>query len=188
MATKIDIANQALALLGESPITGFSEDSSVARLANLTFDNYRDSVIRDHLWNFAMRRDSLTAEATAPKWGFARSYPLPSDLLRFVSINDTSRSPFRIENQRVLSDLESPIEILYVARVTNTESYDALFVDALSTYLAWRWSERLSGTSSLVESLRTEYSAIVQNARSMDGQEGPPAVLEACEWVDARFS
>ena len=82
--TETDIANMALIMLGQQPITSLDDSNNRAVLANKRLADVRDSVLRAHPWNSAVMRASLTADGTAPTWGFDKRYALPADFVRMI--------------------------------------------------------------------------------------------------------
>lgn len=193
MATESDIVNLALSKLGQTRITALTDDTKEARLANATYDIHRDYVIRDHLWNFAMTRALLDVNATAPSWGFDFAYDLPTTpaVLRVTEVSSEKDYDWRREGNQILSDhpgnTNSKLPIVYIAQITDTTLFDAQFVEALAVYMAAEWCENLTGSTTLRQQLTELYRLKISEARSMDGQEGSPRVLESCAWVDSRF-
>lgn len=178
----------ALSLIGEAAINSFDDDSTSARLAKLRYQPARDAVLRDHPWNFAIKRASLSALTAAPDWGYDVQYQLPADCLRLLEIDNPGKEPFQVEGGKILTNLTAPISIRYVAKITAAEQFDSLFVDALAAYLAAEWAERIMGGSTAKSSeLRQTYEIKLQQARSMDGQESPPVLPEESSWIDSRF-
>lgn len=188
MASEVQIANIALSKLGAQPINAFTDDSNSARLANLTFSEIRDTVLRDHPWNCATKRASLAALATAPVWGYARQFQLPTDCLRVLGPENPNREPWKVEGRKILTDLAAPLNILYIAQVTDPNEFDALFREALSARLAMEWAEPVSGNTTLQAQMAQLYAAKLRDARGVDGQEGSPDALDIFEWVEARFA
>lgn len=186
MAADIDIINVALSKLGEQNLLSITDPSPPGRLANRTYDDIRDAMIREYPWNFATKRASLAAEVTAPVWGFARSFALPSDLLRLISINNTSDQEWRNEGGKVVTDMTAPLEIRYVALVP-VDLMDSTFREALAARLAMEWAEPLAQTTSVANSMATLYRNKLQVARVSDGQEDRLQTIDAPDFIDARF-
>ena len=189
MASDVGIANAALRKLGQSPITSFSENSKAARLANERFAELRDSLLHRHPWNFAMKRDSLSASSTAPKWGYTVAYPLPADYIRMYEVNgeDEGTGKWKIENGHIVTDLAAHAEVRYVYRVTDANAMSTGFREALASILAADWAEDITGDDDVaVRADRRSIRAVAQ-ARSNDGQEGIPDAFEADEWTTARL-
>lgn len=188
MASDVGIVNAALAKLGEQAILAFSDPSEAGRLATRTFADLRDALLREAPWNFASKRAELAAEATPPVWGFALAYPLPSDYLRLIDINNPGRFPFRIEQGRILTDLASPIQIRYVFRVTDADAMDPAFRDALSARLAMEWAESITGTTTMVQQLAQVYRRALAVAMAIDGQEDDQRQLDPePSFITSRF-
>ncbi len=189
MASDVGIANAALSKLGQSPITSFSEDSKPARLANRRFAELRDELLSRHPWNFAMKRKSLAASATAPEWGFTAAYPLPIDYIRVFEVNgeDLDTSKWKIEDGSIVTDLDAPLKIRYVYRVKDANRMITGFREALASAVAADWAEDLTGDSDVVVEKERKARIAVAQAHSNDGQEGTPDQLKADEWLNARL-
>lgn len=192
MATDVTIVNAALIRLGETTVTTLSDDTKPARLANAIYADLRDAVTRAHPWNFALARAELTANASAPTWGYANAYDLPGDpdhCLRVLAVEgeDEQAGRWTVEGRQILSNLSSPIRIVYLRRISDPADMDPLFREALSARLARELAEPLGKSTSLQQAMGEIYEAKLREARSADGQEGTPAVLAADTWVSARL-
>jgi hypothetical protein len=121
MATDVSICNVALALMGhQEQITALSENTTAGRLCNLLYEPARDAMLREHTWNFAIRRTTLPASSTTPNHEYTYQYPLPSDWLRMVRTEDEALGyigDYRLESnsdgQRVLLCNETTVKIEY---------------------------------------------------------------------------
>ncbi len=191
----VSICNTALDLLGVDPITSLADDTKAARFCARNYERVRDAVLRAYPWNGAMARASRAALADAPAWGYARQFQLPEGpdpayCLRVLSINgeiDLGLT-YRIEGRRILTDVDAPLAILYIARLDNPALYDALLVDAIAARLALDAAYPLAGSVSLGQSLSQAYSEKIAEARQVDAQEGTAAdALIAGDWLESRF-
>jgi hypothetical protein len=183
MASKTQIANLALNLLGEAPIISLTEDVKGARVMNLLFDISRDAVLRLHPWNFAIRRVVLAQKVQAPAFGFSKCFALPSDYLRLVRLND-GKEPYQIEADGLVSNVDQA-RLRYVARITDTARFDALFVMALAAFLAVEGAIPITNSQSLKEQAAAEFQLKLQEARSVDGMENFPEVFTADAFLEA---
>ncbi len=186
MAADIDIINAALSKLGEQAILAVSDPSPPGRLANRTYADIRDALLRESPWNFAMTRASLAADAAAPTWGFERQFVLPGDLLRLVSIDNDGDEEWRNEGGKILTDMTAPLNILYTALVAEG-AMDATFREALAARLAMEWAEPLAQNSSLTDQMATLYRNKLQVARAADGQTDRQREIDASAFILARF-
>ena len=87
-----------------------------------------------------------------------------------------------------MTDLASPIRILYLRRVTDYALWDALALDALAARLAMELAEPLGKSTSLHNAMARLYDNTLRGARSADGQEGTARVLAADGWIVLRFT
>lgn len=192
-ASETEVVNAALAKLGHRPIADLEDDSPEATIVRAIWPIVRDGCLRAHPWNFACRRASLTATADTPLWGYGRAYTLPSNpwCLRVLELQYEARgrtmdAEWVVEGREILTNLGSPILIRYVARITEIETWDPLFIDALSEKLAADLAEPIIKSSEAKLSFTKSYQSKLSEARSMDGMEGTPPVIEDLELIAVR--
>src|SRR5687768_5569965 len=65
---------------------------------------------------------------------YAYRFPLPSDCLRIVRINDAERDDYRVEGGYLLSN-EGEINVEYIFDATDEAAFDAQFTDLLASRL-----------------------------------------------------
>jgi|TARA_B110000305_G_C19008741_1_gene433902 hypothetical protein len=177
MATEVSICSNALRRLGDNPITSLTDDTERARLCNSFYADARDAVLRLHPWNFAITRTSLAQLSDTPSYGFAYQYSLPTSpyCLRVLAM-EYEDYIFKVENYstqgRVLLTDQSSAKILYVAKITDTTQFDALFVDVLTAKLALDLCYPITNSVSLQDKMQKLYQLKLSDARSIDGQEG----------------
>lgn len=187
MATSVvDICNNALIRIGSKTITSLSDGDKVANACNALYEQTRDSLLRQHLWNFAMKRVQLASETTAPAFGFSFSYPLPSDFIRVKMIEDQVLS-YKIEQTSLLTDAEE-VKLIYVSRLEDVTKFDPLFTEALILSLALRLSYILIGSNSREAALKDELQRVLFLAKQVDGQEDTPDMLDAGTFLESKIA
>lgn len=187
MATSVvDICNNALIRIGSKTITSLSDGDKVANACNALYEQTRDSLLRQHLWNFAMKRVQLASETTAPAFGFSLSYPLPSDFIRVKMIEDQVLS-YKIEQTSLLTDAEE-VKLIYVSRLEDVTKFDPLFTEALILSLALRLSYILIGSNSREAALKDELQRVLFLAKQVDGQEDTPDMLDAGTFLESKIA
>ncbi len=198
MPSVVDICNEAMDLLGAATIISLTQDSKEARLCNRRFDTVRDSVLRTHLWNIALTRKQIAADATAPDFGFTYQYTLPTEpyCLRVVSfwnsvVNNEvaaydSNVMYKIEGRKILSN-EGTCKITYIARVTNTEDYDSLLSSTIAYRLAADTAYGITGSMSVAQNMQALYEARLREAKGVDAMEGYPEQPQANEYIEIRY-
>jgi len=186
MSSVVDICNRALDKLGHGAITSLTDGTKASDLCNRTWDIVRDQVLRDHPWNFAVVRTITAPSATAPSWGFTYQHPVPSDFLRLLEVRDMSAGEYQVESNQILAD-DDTLYIRYIARITDPVQFDSLFVDAVSSRLAYELCEALTQSNTKRNILWEEYTDGLTRAKRADAQENPPMVLEEDDWVNVRY-
>ena len=83
---------------------------------------------------------------------------------------------FKVENVathgRVLLTDEGTAKILYIARITDTTLFDAMFVDTLTAKLAVDLAYPVTNSMQVQTNMQKLYQLKLSEARSIDGQEG----------------
>jgi len=136
MASKTEICNQALVLIGGGLISDFISDTTKAgQLCRLFYDSTVEELLEQYPWTFAAKRINLSAPTQdEPKFGFENSFQLPADYLDIHETNLLDGS-WRVEDLRILTNADE-ISIVYVARITDTSKYTPLFRQTLIYLLA----------------------------------------------------
>jgi hypothetical protein len=188
MASEVDICNMALALLGDVRITTLSDPNSrAAKLCNQFYAADADAVIRAYPWDCATFRASLAQLATTPAFGFDYEYQLPTDpyCLRVLQMEEKDMV-FKIEGGKKLLTDESPAKILYLGRISSGDM-DALLTSVLAARVAADIAFGLSNSTSLAAAMWQLYERKLDEAQTIDAQEGSADNIEAETWIDARY-
>ena len=188
MATSpTDIANQALGMVGNQPITSIDDASVAANLCARFFPRLRDELLRNHPWKFAMRRASLPASDVAPVWSTMKAFPLPADCLRLLALDLYDPDiRWQVEGGNVVAELDGPLDVLYTARVEDVAAWDATFTSAMCARLAMELAMPLAQSGTLRQQMESEYRRTLREARSLDSMQAAPGKFYADQLVDAR--
>lgn len=189
MASIVGICNRALQKLGAERIIALTQDSVPARAANAAFETVRDAELRAHSWSFAIKRASL-ASTTAPAFGYSYAFQLPSDCLRLLPPDHnegTYMQDWKLEGRLILTNDTAPLQIRYVARITDPNQYDTLFNESLACKLAMEMCEELTQSNSKKQLIAEEYKAAIREARRINAFENVPAEQQTDSWITARL-
>lgn len=188
--TWTDIANLALAKLGETAIASIEDPNAKgARVARLHYETVRDELLRAAFWSFARvvavpeavtvdeEDDAAVALLAARLDGWEYAFPLPADFVKLDQITADGVKVDRFAIRRVgevrcvLVNAEE-IRLHYVARIEEVEEYDPLFRTALVTLLASRMARQMTGSEALEGELLQRYEQVdLPAARTADAQE-----------------
>jgi len=196
MATsEVSICNLALQKNGSGRIVSLTEDSPQARECNACYEAMRDLELRKHRWSFAIKRVSLPEDVTAPEFGPARYFTLPSDFLRLIEPDEATNYntlDWRIESnaagaKAIATNDAAPLEIRYVWRAIDPTVFDAAFVEALACRIALQTCEKLTQSNAKKADIREEYKDAIREARRTNAIEGVSAESPVDTWITARL-
>lgn len=141
MSSDVEICNMALGRVGVAhEISSLDEESTEAEQCNRFYAAARDRLLRRYPWQFAQRYYTLELVAEDPNDDWAYSYRYPSTCLRIQKFvlggrDRTTRVPWRLAHDdtgKLIFTDQADAVILMTARVTNTELFDPIFVDAFA--------------------------------------------------------
>jgi hypothetical protein len=196
MASQVQICNQALTKVGEQRITSLADGTKQANVMSAIYDVKRDAELAAQPWTFAIRRAQLPASAVAPSFGWTYAYPLPADYLALVEVGEDyvfydsdTGALFQVEGTDsgpvILTDQAAPLEVRYIARVTNPGLYPPLFVEALACRLAAESCESLTQNLSKRQAAWDERKQAIREAKRVNAIEQPPRQPPASSWLRA---
>lgn len=198
---RVDVVNGALIKLGASLIADPNEASEGARKAKSVYDRVMRAEMRRHAWSFALRRASLPALSAIPVFGFLYQFALPSDFLRLYEMaNDAPNSAgyrdfvfwptstYTIEGANILTDYAAPLQIRYVADLSEQENiWDAAFCEAACVRLAMELCFTITKSMTREEALIKQYKSAMFEARRTNAIELPAQVPTDDSWMQARI-
>ena len=176
--TFVEIANRAITFLGATPITSLEDDTKEGRAIKRLFEQTRDQLLRDHSWNFAIKRVSLAANTTAPVYEYTNAFDFPNNTLRIIEVN--TEEQWAVEGQQIVTDAAAPLQIVYVERVTDPNLFDTKFIEAYSLRLA----ADIAASQTVAATAEQKFASMLKEARLVDSQE----TLSASEqsWLSVR--
>lgn len=148
--------------------------STTVVTADITSDFPSTSAIATGSW-------SLTN--MTPDSQFNYRLTLPADFLRAWRTEDFER--YAREGQFVVADVAS-LELRYIARVENTTRWSPLFTRALVHHLSAILAEPITGQAGKYDRQWNMYSAVLRQARAVDGMEGTTESLTSHDLVAVR--
>lgn len=167
-SSSVQVCNIALGSLGANLITSLSEASVEATLCNVHWDNARRSTLRNHPWNFSIKRTQLTELETAPLFEYDKQFQMPSDLLRLLRVYEDFN--YKVEGHQIITN-KTDCLIKYVYDNTDVASWPDSFVDLVAARLKVDLSYGITKSSSQKQLCVEEYKEKLTEARAQDSQE-----------------
>lgn len=195
MPTPTDIVNIGLRRIGANRISNLTTDSTKeAVAARDLYDEGRRDLLSQHNWNFAIKRDQLTASATDPEFGWDYTYPLPEDFIRMISVHpiddDSAMVPYRLEFQsgddRVLLCNSNQVYIRYVFDQQDMNLAPASFCDTLAWRMARDLGAAVSKSAAMLELAARAYERALSKSKFSDGYEDFPESMPDGSWITSR--
>jgi len=195
--TDLELANLALYNIGSKPITDFDDDSVKARVISARYDITKYKEMGTHQWSFAIKRAELTKEVTTPLYEFSYEYILPTDCLRFLSIegldyavgsaDNNGNGGYRlwsIEGRKILTNEAGPINISYIYKNTTVTEYPIEFMDAFSWRLAMDISQKLTNNDTKMEVMLAMYNQEIKKAKKNNAIQLANISVPDGTWMD----
>jgi hypothetical protein len=186
-ASDVSICSNALLLLGAKTISSFDENNDRARLASNLFESVRDSMLRSHPWNCAIRRVALAPDVAVPAFDWDFQFTLPGDFMRVLSVGEAGAEiEFKIEDGKLLCD-DNPALLRYVYRNENPATWDDMLVRGMELAMAEAMAYGITQSATLRDSMRDELARHMKQARAVDGQDDTPETLGDSPLLNSRF-
>jgi hypothetical protein len=189
MASKVEIANRALQILGAKRIVSLTEDSRNARAISAAFEPVKLAELRKHPWAFATKRVQLAASATAPAFTKARAFPLPADYVRLLppdSEENFNDLDWEIEGKSIITNDSAPLNVRYIYDVTDPNEMDVLFRESFAAKLAEQLCEEITQSNTKVATAQSFYKDAIAEARRTNAIEKTAQKPPDDEWVTCR--
>ena len=204
MHSIIQICNAALLLIGTRTIASLEEPTPEAAYCKQFYDQAVLSVLRDHPWGFAQRREKL-AEVQVPEgWqsAYCKAYAYPLDCVQshfLMTACGTEKSQayeLAANDERTILLTNLPDAIMaYTANIQDVTRFDPMFVEALTRKMQCLLTKPiLKGNSQGVREAEELYMRALSAAKTADAKEGMPfndpeePWLKDNPWAAARMS
>ena len=102
--------------------------------------------------------------------------------------NNSRSQDYRIVGKQIWSNIPPPLSIIYGARVTDPNMFDANFVETLATYLAFELCEVITNSNAKKAALGQDYKEELFEALNAKAIELPPEHIPDDTWVLSRIS
>lgn len=186
MASDIEISSNALILIGDNPISSFTEPGfGATSAANLYEDTYL-AALSEHPWTFALKEQYLSrlSQQPDPETNFTYAFQVPVDAVRIWAVLPHS-------NYTIVGDLLYSNEKKLLMRYNRKPPEAELpphFVKALEYRLAADFSISVTEDLQKHALFERKYLNAMSLARSVDSQGKPPVAIVDSPFTDVRLS
>lgn len=180
--SNIDICNLALGHLGANKINNIETPTTKEEIicANY-YDIARQNLYRDCRFQFTMYRTSLPKEETQNTFIFKNtSAKFPKDYidLLYLVVGDrilvNDGKTYRINGNRIITNLEAPYNICYIKDITDVSEMTSDFKLLLSFYLASLIANNLGASVDKLNYCTQRYDELLIKVKAHNGLDCPP--------------
>jgi len=183
----IDIASNALLMIGENPIASFTEDTVAALIAANLYHSTFESLLTLHPWRFASNKATLSRLTAKPTNQWKYAFQLPADFLVAQHV-DQGNHNYQIYADKLYSDNETMV--LDYTYKPDESFLPAYFTQLLELRLAAVFAIPITESATKGEYYAGLADKQLQRAKTIDSQStpsiGPPA-LEGSRLINSRF-
>ena len=199
ITNQTDICNLGLDLLSAGTVNDTENPTTATEsLLNRWYDQCRRKILREHPWNFAVKRQLLSASATDPAFGWGKAFPVPADFIRLLQVESDegqiiSSTQYQVENVNgvrcILMNTEaSSLRLVYIYDITNVNMFDPMFIDLLAYEIALSIAFKVTESNTNIDRISQLHRMRGALARSIDSQERPPTRREESNNLNARLN
>lgn len=184
MATSIDLASNALVLIGDNPISSFTESGTGARAAANLYDDTYASFLSMHPWTFALKEQELSKLSATPddKTNYDNAFQVPSDHIRTWAI--LPQSDYVVVGDLIYSN-EDSLLMRYVYKVDETE-LPPHAIKAIEYLLATDFAQLVTESTTKADYYQKRFKDALAVAMSIDSQGHPQQKIIDSPFTDIR--
>jgi len=193
MVDKVEIWNRALDLLGErQTVLDPASTTGNANLCRRTYERVYRVIQRAYPWKCLMKKAALAADAEAPEFGPEFAYSFPPNFGRLLQVYEDEITvtlvPWKVIGRKIETSKEAPLRILYIQYSDNPGDWDELLQDAVTYRMAADMAESITQDPGKKSSNFALFSAVLDEAYSVDSFEQQPKNFNDGNWESARFA
>lgn len=161
-SNKVSICNQALSLIGRSPIVDLADGTTEAINCSVHYEPCLRLFMSERDWTFGTIRVKLSPDLDGPNFGYTYSFTIPTDSERVISVRSDDgyvRQDWIQEGGKILSN-ELDTNIVYLSREVTEDKLTSSAESALVHLLAARLAIAIAGNKDLANDMLGAYERI----------------------------
>ncbi len=184
MPSSIDIASNALLLIGDNPISAFDEPGAGAAAASNLYPETKKRMLSEHPWSFALKQQRLNRLSQTPDvlTNFNYAFQLPTDLIRIWNIQDHNNYML-VGNLLYSNQTQLLCTYIYDVDEVNLPPH---FVKALEYSLASDFAISVTEDNQMAGLYEQKSINAVNKAMAIDSQGRPQVAIVDSPLIDSR--
>ena len=182
MASKIDISSNALILIGDKPISSFSDPGAGAQAVSNIYDSTVRQLLSMHYWRFSMKKQKLNRLSQEPLNQYKFAFQLPSDFNIVYAVRPNC--DYQIFQRFVYSD-QNDIDLDY-GFYPDEPDMPLYFTKALEYKLASDLAMSVVNDAQVAALQGQNHREALAHAMSIDSRSTPPVAIMDSPFTDVR--
>lgn len=185
-----EIANLALMRLGAETIADIDEGSINSGYVLTVYDNCLRLLMRDHDWDFAIKRQSLAESADTNLTPKTYMYQMPANCARLIDLLDedfavVTTEDWFVEKDQIYTDLDNAYA-KFIDETVATAYYDENFKRAFSLLIAWNIAMKITENVKIRAEVYQEFQAALRGAKAGNARSAKSKDTEPALWTSQR--
>ena len=189
MSSQVDIANQALVMLGEKKIISFDDETQVASAVKTMYAPCKSFVLRSYDWNCSVKT-VVPAMLNETPLGWDYAFAWPEDALRVIDVIDPnqpyqSNMEWEIEGKKIYTDVKNPY--IRATFIVSEPELDAHVERTLVMALARDLSYAITADNGREQNMDALFEKALMEAKTTDAQERSHKVFRIDQLSRVRY-
>lgn len=185
MADKLSLINNALILIGDTPLDSLTDGTRAQIVATSLYDNIVENELSKHRWGFARKKAEITKDAVPPvgdEW--QSKYNLPGDLITLIRLEPSI--PYQVFTNTVHCNYSGTLYAEYIYKPAES-GWPPYFAKLIEYALAMDFAPAIRDSAASMELTANQYQNASRMARYTDSQQHPQTSIAYRPFIDVRF-
>ena len=184
MASDIDIASNALQMIGADPISSFDDPGAGAAVAKALYEPLLEALLTRTYWRFAMKKQTLNLLSQTPENDFQFAHQIPTDSLKIYKVDPNGF--YKLYRDLIYSN-QNKLIADYVFR-PETTLLPSHFVLAFTYKLASEFALSVTDNENKNAIYEEKFRLAMAEAYAADSQQNPQTPIVDQPFTDVRSS
>jgi len=182
MTTNIQLASNALQLIGDEPISSFADEGVGAKVMGAIYEPTIKALLSSHYWTFTLKKQKLNRLSQTPLNDFQYAFQMPTDSIRILKINP--RAFYKIYRDLIYSN-QRDIDVDYIFRPDESQ-WPEYFQLAVMYKLASDAAMAVTDNENKNSIYEEKFRATMAQAFALDSQQNPQVPIVDQPFTDVR--
>lgn len=185
MADKLSLINNALILIGDTPLDSLTDGTRAQIVATSLYDGIVENELSKHRWGFARAKAEMTKDATPPvgdEW--QSEYNFPTGLITLIRLEPSI--PYQVFAKTVHCNYSGTLYAEYIGSPVES-LWPPYFAKLIEYALAMDFAPAIRDSASSMELLAAQYQNASRMARYTDSQQHPQTSIAYRPFIDVRY-